>query len=225
MRQLPISRLRHPCPRIGDPPCPCHLETSLFIALGGYGRAGKDTVANYLAARHGLARVAFADPLREAALRINPIVRHWRSDGALIHSHYIDLLARIGYERAKDESPDVRPFLERLGTDVGREMFGQDVWVDRAVHRATELGSAVFTDTRFPNELAAARTLGAIDIWIDRPGIVPSAHVSGTKLGPEHFTHTVRNDDSLVTLFTRVDAVLESAGLHLAELAGAGERV
>jgi dephospho-CoA kinase len=44
----------------------------MIIGISGYARSGKDTVANYLVEHHEFTRMAFADAMREALLRLNP---------------------------------------------------------------------------------------------------------------------------------------------------------
>ena len=46
----------------------------LSVALMGRAGAGKDTVASILTEHRGYARVAFADPLKEMALAVDPII-------------------------------------------------------------------------------------------------------------------------------------------------------
>ena len=44
----------------------------MILGLAGYGGSGKDAVASYLVEHHQFTRVAFADPIKEMALRQNP---------------------------------------------------------------------------------------------------------------------------------------------------------
>ncbi|HET9691813.1 MAG TPA: hypothetical protein VFP61_11725, partial [Acidimicrobiales bacterium] len=50
----------------------------MIIALSGYARAGKDTVAEILA-DHGYRRAAFADPLKQVLADLDPPLDspHW----------------------------------------------------------------------------------------------------------------------------------------------------
>jgi dephospho-CoA kinase len=48
----------------------------MIIGLSGYAQSGKDTVAELLCLNYGYKRVSFADPMREALMRLNPIVGH-----------------------------------------------------------------------------------------------------------------------------------------------------
>jgi dephospho-CoA kinase len=102
------------------------------IGLSGYARSGKDSVAAFLN-DYGYERRAFADKLREALYRLNPTVKYkfWK-----IFSHRTSLqklVDRKGWDWAKVHSSDVREYLQRMGTEVGREMFGANFWVDQAM--------------------------------------------------------------------------------------------
>lgn len=145
------------------------------LGLTGYARSGKDSIAAILKDVAGYERVALADPLREMALAIDPLVA--------TTAHYSlrpttkrlsDLVARQGWETAK-AFPDVRRLLQRLGTEGGRAFFGQDCWVDLWAARARDVladgGRVVCTDVRFPNEAEAVRELGGT-IWrVQRLGV------------------------------------------------------
>lgn len=125
------------------------MRLQALIGLCGYARAGKDTVGGVLVDSFGFRRFAFADPLKSMALALDPWIN--------TKNGYLLRLSRIvdenGWEDAKSE-PEVRRFLQVLGTEAVREHLGQESWV-----RATELSIAnsgavrvVITDVRFPNE-------------------------------------------------------------------------
>jgi hypothetical protein len=165
-----------------------------LIGLSGYARTGKDTVAAALR-EHGYRRASFADVLREAALALDPFVH--APDERFTASRYqrlSDVIAVYGWEAAKDAYPDVRRLLQRLGTDVGREIFGQNVWVDLAMGQVFSGDRVVFTDCRFPNEADAIRERGG-QVWrIERPGFGPvNGHPSETALDGYPFDQYVLN--------------------------------
>ncbi|MGW0523042.1 deoxynucleotide monophosphate kinase family protein [Crossiella sp. NPDC003009] len=137
------------------------------IGLVGPPGAGKDTLAALLAP-HGYVRVALADPLRALALALDPIVTVTGGEPVRL----FDVLARYGWEDAKRRVPEVRRTLQRLGTEVGRELAGPDVWLNRAVARIAELRAAgtpaVITDVRFANEAESLRRLGVVLVRVRR---------------------------------------------------------
>jgi hypothetical protein len=140
---------------------------SEWIALHGVAEAGKDTLGRVLVERYGFTRVAFADPVREMALAIDPIVTldtHNIDDQC--HPDRIIRLSHIvgerGWDDAKKYYPEVRRLLQRIGTDAVRA-HSPDFWRDLAQIKAKQIGGKiVFTDTRFPNEGNMVRANGGI---------------------------------------------------------------
>ncbi|UIW13508.1 deoxynucleoside monophosphate kinase [Arthrobacter phage Lizalica] len=135
-----------------------------LIGLIGKKRTGKDTFAAKLVRDHGYVRVALADPLREAALALDPIMgtfplnvegivrtREWRLS---------DVIEELGWEKAKDYIPEVRRTLQRLGTESIRSLDDQ-FWIRTAFQRIDALRAegkpVVVTDVRYPNEADAIR--------------------------------------------------------------------
>ena len=164
----------------------------MIIGLSGYARSGKDCLALTLIA-HGFTRVAFADALREALYCLNPIVR----DGVRVQ----DLVNYIDWEATKNNYPEVRNLLQRMGTEVGRELYGQNFWVERAFAKVQGRENVVFTDVRFPNEFDAVKSAGG-QMWrINRPNITATnAHVSETALDGFPFDIVIDNDGTLEEL-------------------------
>lgn len=155
-------------------------ENMMLVGLTGVARSGKDTVGGILVDKLGFERRAFADKLRAVALGADPyvtlapeglsprVVNDWR--------RLSEVVALAGWEGAK-AFPDVRRFLQRLGTEGVRDNLGEKVWIEGAsrdliedLHRGGLNRSIVFTDVRFPNEADVIRNLGG-EIWrITRPG-------------------------------------------------------
>lgn len=175
------------------------------IGLSGYAQAGKDTLGQYLWQNHAYTAVAFAEPMREAMRRLNPTVE---INGN--HISYVHALEHFGYEDLKKVAGDVRPLMQRLGTEVGRNMFGENFWVDLALKHIPDGSKVVFTDVRFPNEAQAVKSLGG-EVWrISRPGTEPAnAHISETALDDYKFDAVLVNDTK-ASLFSQANSLLEA---------------
>jgi hypothetical protein len=161
-----------------------------LIGLIGYARTGKDTFAAELVAAYGYRRVAFADPLRAAAYALNPIVRsHW--DGPIRLAEVVD---EIGWERAKDEYPEVRRTLQHIGQGM-RDTVDEDLWLNVAMDKVDGYGGpVVITDVRYRNEADAIRDRGGVLVRVIRPGARPAnAHESETALDRMDTDEVVRN--------------------------------
>lgn len=171
------------------------------IGLIGYAGSGKDTVAAHLV-RHGFVRVAFADPVRDVLLSINPLVT---TDGMRLR----DLVAAQGWDTAKRQFPEVRELLQGLGAGV-RDSLGESVWLDHALRRLDALpGPVVVTDVRFHNEAYTLRSRGYTLVWVRRTGVGPAnSHVSETGIPVERADVVLTNDGSIQELHAQVDALV-----------------
>jgi ABC-type dipeptide/oligopeptide/nickel transport system ATPase subunit len=138
----------------------------MILGLSGRQGSGKDTAAQHLVAKHNWRRIAFADAMRVSLYRLNPYLEtvEMRLQDALFAFENWDILKR--------ELPEVRRLLQTFGTEVGRDVFGESIWIDiamRAVDSAPE-SNWVITDVRFENEVQAIRQRGGHLIYIRRPG-------------------------------------------------------
>lgn len=171
--------------------------TAPLLGLIGKKRSGKDTFAATLVEDLGYVRVAFADPLKEVALAINPIV-----DVDLGAPEYLaDIVAAHGWEDAKGYG-DVRRFLQELGVAI--RTLDPDFWLNIAKARIEALDSetpVVITDVRFPNEAEAVVELGGDVVRIVRPSIVSTdTHASETALDDYPEMVSIMNEGTLSEL-------------------------
>lgn len=190
---------------------PLHLveatpPAAQLVGLAGYARAGKDTTADILE-EHGFERRAFADLLKRATLTLNPSV--WTADYGH-HPMAMDV-ERLGWEGAK-QIPEVRELLQRMGTEVGRELFGTNFWVEKAMATVEAGSKVVFTDVRFPNEFEAIKAAGG-HVWrIERPGFGPvNGHSSETAIDGFDYDLVIHNDGSLHDLELNVAGALHGS--------------
>lgn len=167
-----------------------HPRNQPLVGLIGYAQSGKDTVAGML----GYRRLAFADPLKRLAVACGPSFSVPDSgDVRTMH----ELVDTYGWEWCKAEVPGVREFLQDLGVGV-RDILGYDTWVEAAFREYDPALATVFTDVRFPNEIAAIKDRGGVIVRIDRPGIEPpNGHVSETAWNSTKPDYTILNNGSL----------------------------
>ncbi|MFF1701288.1 hypothetical protein [Streptomyces sp. NPDC058252] len=179
-----------------------------FVGLHGYAGVGKDTVAEILA-EYGYNRVAFADVLREALYVLNPIILTDR-DGDYVRVQ--DIVDSIGWDKAKRSFEEIRRMLQVLGTEVGRQMISQDVWVNAAFKKLDADKRYVFTDVRFENEHHAIDSRLGLLIKISRPGVGPvNDHKSENGLPDLWFDAQIVNDGTVKDLHTKVARILALA--------------
>lgn len=173
------------------------------IALAGLARSGKDTVADVLVSQLKADRYAFAEPMKTML-------------SSVFGSHF-----HTGdRERICPEAGvSYRYLMQTLGTEWGRNLIGQDLWVNlvdrrfndgRIVHERFSLTGSqpytlVLTDCRFASEVAWIKSKGGIVIYVDRPGNMPvgSAHQSEADETRELADLMLVNDGSLDDLLAK----------------------
>jgi hypothetical protein len=175
----------------------------VIIGICGAAGAGKDTVAARLEAAHGFWRLAFADPIYQmiSAMTGLPV-------DALRDRTAKEALLPIG------KSP--RELLQSLGTEWGRNMVSEDIWIRIALERASRRSRAVISDVRFDNEAEAILAAGG-SVWrVVRPGVgclvgQTASHSSERGVSGSLVAAEIVNDGSLILLEERVDDALRQA--------------
>lgn len=194
--------------RVGAPP-----RRPILVGFSGRLRSGKDTAAQVLI-RGGFHHGSFARAIYDFMYALNPAVAI-TDDPADGWRRLAELVDEIGWEDAKDHYPEVRALLQRAGTEAGRNVLGEHVWVEAAMRNLPQGADVAFTDCRFPNEGDAIRVYGGIVIRVERPSLPepgPDAHPSETAMDGYDFDATVVNDGTVTDLHTQVlSAVLSTA--------------
>lgn len=131
----------------------------MIIGLVGRKQSGKDTCARFLQELSPFTRVAFADKMRKAYYDLNPMVGYTLGSPDYLQ----DIVDAMGWDWAKEHVTEVRRGLQRFGTEMGRENFGSDFWVDLAWEEVSHWEVSnhrknfVITDVRFENEIAKVK--------------------------------------------------------------------
>ena len=127
----------------------------IIVGFGHRAGVGKDAAALALEPL-GYERLGFADTLKSIAYAVRP---EWQP-----------MIDEYGWDSVKRLMPDVRQFLQLLGTEGVRDHLGEDVWVDACMAKMQPGHKYVVTDVRFPNEAKAILRAGGHLYRIDRPG-------------------------------------------------------
>lgn len=179
-----------------------------ILGLTGAAGAGKNTVADILF-RHGFANFGFADPIYRAvvaALGVSP-----------------DSLR----DRAAKEKPiewigkSPRELLQTLGTEWGRNMVRDDIWIQLAMRQAQEIlqnhRGVILTDVRFQNEAEAIRAAGGT-IWrvvrsVECLAAGAAKHSSEAGLPAELIDYVIENSGTKADLEAAVMTHAKGCGL------------
>ncbi|MET9147293.1 hypothetical protein [Streptomyces sp. NPDC004042] len=183
------------------------------VALMGRAGSGKDTAAARLVQRYAFVRVAFADPLKEAARRLNPIVGAEGTSYGALPIRLTDVVSRYGWDRAKNAYPEVRRTLQNLGETVRAD--DSDFWLKLALNKIATADRwslpVVVSDVRYANEADALRAAGALMVRIERPGASAGGnaadHVSEHALDDFTADVTIPNTGTVADLHALVDTL------------------
>lgn len=120
-------------------------EAVQLIGLTGKARSGK----NYLA-RHALLPLGFFPIALADHFKVDAVVR----DGAPLHEVFLG-----------EKSPETRDMLQQRGTEQGRNVYGEDIWIRTmeawiTAHLSKGWKRFVLTDVRFENEAQWVKMMG-----------------------------------------------------------------
>ncbi|MEU3713607.1 hypothetical protein [Streptomyces catenulae] len=188
--------------------------TYRHIALMGRAGAGKDEIGRRLVRRWAFTRVAFADPLKEMALRVDPVVTYEPAGFGPVPVRLSDVVNRFGWDRAKRRSPEIRRTLQRMGSAVRKQDPGY--WVNLAMDRVSVADAwnlpVVVTDVRHVNECEALKNRGFTLVRVNRPATphlgVNAAHESETELDAYPADMTLTNAGPLAELHCAADRLV-----------------
>ena len=184
-----------------------------IIGIAGHRGAGKNEVARAIEREHGWFQLAFADAIRESVRQLDPMIIE--GGKCLRLSQMIDA---HGWEETKRSSYEARRLWQRLGTEAGRNIHGEDCWVNIVHQRILQIESVVnwgsgvlITDVRFPNELQFIRDHGIGCIYVHRPSIVDGS----PELQHESETHLADIRRGCVTTIVNDEDVDQLHGMAL----------
>ena len=137
-----------------------------FILITGHATEGKTTLASKITERFGPKDYALATPLKELTYAM------------------FDLFEK----EVPTEKETIRPYFQKVGTDIMREIFGQDIWCEALEKRVKLNGEeiAIVSDVRRINERSYfADRYPTFTIRIVNPDYKPninSKHISETEI-------------------------------------------
>lgn len=188
----------------------------MLMGLVGFAGSGKGSVADILATDHNFTKMAFADPLKDAAAVIFDWPRHLLEGDTEASRTFRERPDKFWSEHFKKEFTP-RMALQQLGTEACRNVFHQDIWVLNLEKRIRDKKNVVVTDVRFPNEIDCIKKLGGTIIRIKR-GPEPEWYSTAEK---ENNTHP----DSIWMLYDRYETMdRKYTYVHISEYAWIGNK-
>lgn len=178
-------------------------DTVRVIGLHAKKRSGKDTLSQRIRECWGFSQVAFAEPLYKGLHAMFPFIRD---------ECWVDRDLPI-----PELGRSVNELLQSLGTDWGRNMIHERVWIDRAAEagekrRADCYGAGiVFSDVRFENEaryIVEERKGYIIEIVSDR-SYNANLHVSNNRLPDKYIHARIENNTSIHDMWVEFQAAMQ----------------
>jgi len=191
----------------------------MLIGLVGCKGVGKDTVGQYLIDNYEFTKLAFADKVKEALANLFDItvkqVDEFKTEYADGIPYREVVISHI--DRPVEWRYTWREFLQRFGTEMGRNTFGQNFWIQQWENSYTALSvmepdafkKVVVTDVRFENEAHAILTAGGWLVEITRKGHEPDGHASEEGIDEKLVDVLIINNGTLEDLYQDVDKLME----------------
>ncbi len=133
----------------------------MIVTISGKAGSGKDEVARII---------------QERLPALDWQVKRWADKLKVVAGLILNTPAKRFEDRSYKESElgsewdymTVREFLQKLGTDGLRNGLHQNTWVNALMADYSKYMNWIITDTRFPNELTAAKRRHAITVRVER---------------------------------------------------------
>jgi len=164
-----------------------------IVAFTGIAQVGKTTAAQGFLSI-GYDRMSFADPLKAM----------------------VRCLTHVTNKDARPEElcgKTLREVYQSIGTDWGRNMVGQDIWIRAGKARLETLmgdvlcgviRGVVIDDVRFDNEAELIRDMGGVVVEITRPNSIQMDHQSEAGISRSLIDYTFSNHTDADSLKAQV---------------------
>ena len=222
------------------------MQDKVIVGLGYVARAGKDTIADHLVKEYGFRKTSFATSLKEGIGRgvfgLNDdqlygdkkevVEDFWNERLDIYEITYTDGSTRtvcdfeekfkhhMNHDHVSEyKRLPVTPrlILQLAGTEGGRRIFGECLWVETVGKRiaASDHDRWVIPDVRFPNEVRAVLDWGGYAYEVKREIAQATGgtkgHASETSLQTfSDWTGIIQNNSTFDDLYKNVDEVIMS---------------
>jgi len=142
----------------------------MIIGLVGFIGSGKDTVAQHFI-KSGCIRDSFATPLKDACSAIFGWPRELLEGDTVESRDFRETPDMFWTRKTGIDNFTPRLALQLIGTDVMRNHFNSDIWLNSLeyrIRRASATECVVISDARFRNELDLIHNMNGKIIWVRR---------------------------------------------------------
>lgn len=172
----------------------------MIIGLSGQAGSGKDTVADYLVAKHNFIQLSFAKVLKDGMSSLFGMTQQQLNDPK--EKEQID----------KRWGKTPRELMQWLGTDILRQHIRNDffiIQVEDLIHKYKGK-NIVISDARFPDECNMIWKLNGVIIKIIRPGHTgtKTKHISENLKIKADFE--INNNQDKLNLYHKVELLIKN---------------
>jgi len=145
----------------------------MIIGIVGHIGSGKDTVGNFITESVGIQgrRDSFAAPLKDLCASVFGWPRELLEGDTLESREFRETPDIFWTRKTGIDNFTPRLALQLMGTDVLRDHFHNDIWINSLEYRLRKVPDSetvVITDARFTNELDIIKHLCGTIIWVQR---------------------------------------------------------
>jgi len=145
----------------------------MIIGIVGHIGSGKDTVGNFITQSVGITgrTDSFAAPLKDLCSSIFGWPRHLLEGNTMESREFRETPDIFWTRKTGIDNFTPRLALQLVGTDVLRDHFHNDIWINSLEYRLRKISDSdtvVVTDARFTNELDIIKHLCGTIIWVQR---------------------------------------------------------
>jgi hypothetical protein len=139
----------------------------MIVGLVGFISSGKGTAADILVSKHGFTKLSFADAVKDATAAIfgwqRPLLEGDTEESRIFRETKDEFWSA---RMEKDFTP--RLALQMMGTEAGRNVFHQDLWIYALERKMAMYPNVVIADVRFPNEIDFIKSKGGFVVRVCR---------------------------------------------------------
>lgn len=209
----------------------------MLIGITGFIGSGKDTVAKMFVEKNCV-QDSFASPLKDLCASVFGWPRQLLEGDTVESREFRETPDLYWTKKLGIDSFTPRLALQLIGTDVMRNHFNNDIWLNSLEYRIrskSQHTNIVISDARFQNELDLIKSIGGVIINVSRNDLpdwydyaykanvekhIPSRHTMKTRFSHVHssewdwvgydFDYEIKNTGTLDELRDTVDSVYSS---------------
>lgn len=193
----------------------------MIITICGLKGSGKDTISNYFVKKYGFIKLHFGGVLKDVC----SIIFNWPRyllEGDTVESREFRETEDKWWSKKLGFKITPRIALQKIGTDVLRNHFNNDIWsliIEKKINDLSSKGkNIIIADCRFQNEIKMLRSYGAkiIAVYRNLPEwfepykkgkiLIPeSIHKSEYDWIKSDFDYEINNQGSLEDLHDKIE--------------------